>query len=117
MRQKSTKTPSVCWAKRRSCIAAAKSPVTRIGGLTSELNDKQYVGISTGVQESIKTLIAEKSEYKEALVRLIDYYYSEEGYVDGISGPYGVSWEYVDDATTGAKIRKLLLPEEGFKSD
>ena len=88
-----------------------------IGGLTSELNDKQYVGISTGVQEPIKTLIAEKSQYKEALVRLVDYYFSEEGYVDGISGPLGVSWEYVEDATTGAKIRKFLRPEEGFKSD
>ena len=88
-----------------------------VGGLTSELNDKQYVGISTGVQESIKTLIAEKSQYKEALIRLVDYYFSEEGYVDGISGPLGVSWEYVEDATTGAKIRKLLRPAEGFKSD
>ena len=88
-----------------------------IGGLTSEVNDVQYVGISTGVQSDIKTVVSASSKYKEAIVRLIDYYYSEEGYVDGISGPYGVSWEYVEDEIIGQKIRKLLRPEEGFKSD
>lgn len=88
-----------------------------IGGLTSELNDVQYVGISTGVQSDIKTIVSADSKYKEALVRLIDYYFSEEGYVDGISGPYGVSWEYVEDEIIGQKIRKFLRPEEGFKSD
>lgn len=87
-----------------------------IGGLTSEVNDKQYVGISTGVQTPIIMMVSAKTEYPEAMARWIDYYYSDEGYVDGISGPLGVSWEYVEDAKTGYKIRKLLRTDE-FDTD
>lgn len=88
-----------------------------IGGLTSEVNDKQYVAIRQGVESDIKILVPQKSEYKEAVVRLIDYYYSDEGYPDAISGPLGVSWEYAEEPAIGMKVRKLLRPAEGFKSD
>ena len=101
----------------RGSEIATDADMTWIGGLTSEVNDKQYVAIRQGVESDIKILVPQKSEYKEAVVRLIDYYYSDEGYPDAISGPLGVSWEYEEEPAIGMKVRKLLRPAEGFKSD
>ena len=87
-----------------------------IGGLTSEVNDKQYVAIADGVNSSVAVAVNGDSKYKEAIVRLIDYYYSEEGYPEGMSGPLNVAWKYVDDPILGCKIREFIRPSD-YSSD
>ena len=69
-----------------------------IAALTSELNETPTVGLSTVVSSTYRAAISDSSPYKEALVRMIDYMYTDEGELAGTFGKAGQTfdWEHND---------------------
>lgn len=105
-----------------------------LGGLTSSYNDVKYVGLSYGItSKDVDHIICANSQYKEALIRLLDYYNGDgenqgKGMEEGNAGPWGaeyaegVTWTYAKDAVTGFNVRDLFREESGvdlekFNSD
>ena len=105
-----------------------------LGGLTSSYNDVKYVGLSYGItSKDVDHIICANSEYKEALIRLLDYYNGDgedkgKGFEESNAGPWGeefaegVTWTYAKDAVTGFNVRHLFREESGvdlekFNSD
>lgn len=118
---------------RSTAIGADADSIT-LGGLTSSYNDVKYVGLSYGLtSKDVDHIICADSKYKEALIRLLDYYNGDgngkgEGMEEGNAGPWGaeyaegVTWTYAKDKVTGFNVRDLFREESGvdlekFNSD
>lgn len=60
--------------------------------------------------------ITDRASNPEALVRLFDWFYTEEGAVFANHGPEGAFWEYAEHAVTGETVRVFTAavdPEDG----
>ncbi len=87
-----------------------------VGGLTSEYNETPTVPYTSSVGSQIKIAVNADTKYPEAVVRLIDYFYTEDGVKTGSRGFEGVSWDLKDvDFLEGVQILTLRTPE-GYAS-
>lgn len=66
-------------------------------GLKSDSVDKLTYVFNSGILANARIFVNAKTEYPEAICRLIDYAASEEGQVLFTDGIEGVSFDYVDD--------------------
>ncbi len=65
-----------------------------IAALTSEkVTESTYIA-NNGVLAQARTYINAETEYPEAIVRLIDYFHSEEGQVFAVAGEEGVNFKW-----------------------
>ncbi len=88
------------------------------GGLTSEYNSVATSVVSNYINtSSVRILINAETEYPEALVRLVDYFYTDEGATAAIEGYEGIDWNYVTvpDISFDYQIRERVCPE-GYSS-
>ena len=69
----------------------------QIDALTSALSNKKMVSASTGVSVG-HTAITNVNEYPEATIRLLDYFYTEEGGRMAYVGVEDVGWYWIDKA-------------------
>lgn len=64
----------------------ADSGYYAFGGLTSEYSDQGAMPLSAGVTDGVKMAVSADTEYPEAIVRLIDYFYTPEGILMAAKG-------------------------------
>lgn len=89
---------------------------TVIMGLTSEYNSEKLVPKYNAVGKSMYGLISSKTEYPEAIVRLLDYFFTDEGSVAGMRGFEGVTFDYEEvEGIPGSKVATLYQPD-GYAS-
>ena len=75
-----------------------------IWGLTSEGQTDQVTYIqNNGVLNQAKVMINANTRYPEAIVRLLDFFFSEEGQMIAIHGEEGVTYDWEIDEVTGMK--------------
>ena len=84
-------------------------------GLTSEYNEVPTLGIPSGVSGSYQMVVSADSEYKEAMIRFIDYVWGEEGSLSTFSGYEGISFDYVYDEILQTDVLTWYHPE-GYSS-
>ena len=88
------------------------------GGLTSEYNPVSTSVVNNYINtSSVRVLINADTEYPEALARLVDYFYTDEGAAVAIDGFEGIDWNYakVDGISFDYEIRERVCPE-GYSS-
>ena len=99
-----------CWAPYLS--AGQQVPYDKyfswVGGLTSDVCENPGIALSSSVASSFDTLINSKTQYPEAIVRLLDYFWSEDGATDGFGGREGETYDLVDCA--GHKMIQMRCP-------
>lgn len=66
--------------------ASADADYYAVGGMTSEWNDTGVFPLSAGVGTSVKLAVSADTAYPEAIVRLIDYFYTTEGILMSAKG-------------------------------
>ena len=66
---------------------------TALMGLTSDVNDVRAAVFSSGTATTVRVAVNAETEYPEAICRLIDFLYTEEGSIAGNRGFLGVSTE------------------------
>jgi len=86
-----------------------------VAGLTSEYNDERTMPLTTAVGSSVKFVVSAKTQYPEAIARLVDWALSEEGEVITQRGWEGVNFNYDYVECMGGYIANLIQPE-GYTS-
>lgn len=89
-----------------------------VGGLTSDYNDVRAAVYNSGVGTTVKVAVSADTEYPEAVCRLIDYFYSDEGSIVGSRGFVGVSSEMSPSAVDESQmvVSALNLDEANYSS-
>lgn len=89
-----------------------------LGGLTSDYNDVRAAVYNSGVGTSVKIAVSADTEYPEAVCRLIDYFYSDEGSIVASKGFIGVSCEMIPSAVDESQnvVNALNLDEANYSS-
>lgn len=72
-----------------------------IGALTSEYSDQALIPLSNPVDANLRLLFSAKTQYPEALVRLLDYFCTDEGIVAAGEGWEGMTFHYETNELTG----------------
>ena len=86
-----------------------------VGGLTSEYNDQRTVPMTNTLSEGIVMFVNAETEYPEAAVRFLDYWFSEEGEVAAQRGWEGVTMDYEYNEILKGDVATLYCPE-GYES-
>lgn len=87
-----------------------------IGGLTSEYNKTPTIPLSSQVSSTVSCVVSANTKYPEAIVRLLDYFYTPDGEFTTRMGFQGVSWDYIEiEGIPGAKVAQVFHPE-GYDS-
>ena len=60
-------------------------------GLTSDMNDTRTAVYNSGVTTNVRIAVSAETEYPEAICRLIDFFYTDEGVIACSNGFLGVS--------------------------
>ena len=71
------------------------------GAFTSEWNDTPTIVQDQSVGSSPLLVASAKTEYPEAVVRLIDYFYTDEGFYAGSIGYEGITFDFVETPVEG----------------
>ncbi len=85
-----------------------------IGGLTSEWNETPTIVKSSSVSASPKILVSATTEHAEEIIRLLDYFFTDEGCLTGSLGFEGVSYDMEYSEIPGLEsygIAKQRQPE------
>ena len=77
-------------------------------GLASPVDSTHTIVKTNGITGNIRMAISAKTEYPEALCRLFDYFYTDEGRVETRYGYEGKSFEWVSDDIVGAKAPMFI---------
>lgn len=113
----------------RSTLIGADADSVAIGGITSEWSNVKAVSQQYGITDlNMQHIVCANSEYKEALIRLLDYYNGDpegagKGYEEANAGPWGetytegVSWTYATDPVTGYNVRYMFWQEADVDHD
>ena len=80
-----------------------------IAALTSELNETPTAGRASVVQEAGRVAISATSPYKEALVRLVDYMYTDEGELAGTFGKDGQTFDWQHNDILDVDVPKMRV--------
>lgn len=84
-----------------------------VGGLTSSENEARSVVLDSPAGSNAVCAISATTEYPVELVRLLDYFYSDEGSLAGSRGFEGISFEWTELAgVPGSRIAKVMEVEE-----
>jgi putative aldouronate transport system substrate-binding protein len=65
-----------------------------VGGLTSEYNKTPTVVYNSSFTTNVLVTINKDTKYPEAICRLLDWLYDENGHISGSRGFENVSWDY-----------------------
>lgn len=82
---------------------------TWIGGLTSDYQEEKVVPMDNVTSLSVKLAVNADTEYPEAICRLIDHFYTDEGILQGSKGVEGKTYVFSvgqEDPETG----EILFP-------
>ena len=82
-----------------------------IAALTSELNETPTAGRASVVQEAGRVAISTTSPYKEALVRMVDYMYTDEGELAGTFGKDGQTFDWQHNDILDVDVPKMRVLE------
>ncbi len=77
-------------------------------GLASPVDSTHTIVKNSGITGNVRMAISAKTEYPEALCRLFDYFYTDEGRVETRYGYEGKSFEWVSDDIVGGKAPKYI---------
>ena len=80
-----------------------------IAALTSELNETPTAGRASVVQEAGRVAISTTSPYKEALVRMVDYMYTDEGELAGTFGKDGQTFDWQHNDILDVDVPKMRV--------
>ena len=83
-----------------------------VAGLTSDYNDIKYIPLANSISNQLSFIISAKTEYPEALCRLIDWALSEEGEVTVQRGWEGINMEYQYNDIFEGYIANMIIPAE-----
>lgn len=86
-------------------------------GLTSAYNDKQSVTVSSGINGTVRVAVNGKTKYPEAIMRMIDYFYTDEGRSAVHYGYEGLTFEYVTDSVVNGRAPVVVTPADFTGSD
>ena len=99
-------------------VAASKdisydSDFAWVGGLTSSMNEERTVVLDPPAGSNAVCAISATTEYPVELVRLLDYFYSDEGTLAGARGFEGVSWEWEEvPGVPDAEVATVITVDE-----
>lgn len=82
-----------------------------IAGLTSEYNETPTAGKASVVSTAIRVAINDISPYKEALVRMMDYMYTDEGELAGTFGAEGETFDWYHNDLLDVDVPKMRVLE------
>ena len=80
-----------------------------IAGLTSEYNETPTAGKASVVSTAIRVAINDISPYKEALVRMMDYMYTDEGELAGTFGKDGQTFDWQHNDILDVDVPKMRV--------
>ena len=80
-----------------------------VAALTSELNETPTAGRASVVQEAGRVAISATSPYKEALVRMVDYMYTDEGELAGTFGKDGQTFDWQHNDILDVDVPKMRV--------
>lgn len=84
-----------------------------IGGLSSSVSEEHAVVLDTPAGSNAICTISADTEYPVELVRLLDYFFSDEGSLAGARGFEGVSFDWTEvEAVPGSKVATVRLVDE-----
>ena len=80
-----------------------------IAALTSELNETPTAGLASPISENGVVAISTTSPYKEALVRMVDYMYTDEGELAGTFGKDGQTFDWQHNDILDVDVPKMRV--------
>ena len=86
------------------------------GGMTSANNATATAVIKDMVSSSIKVAISADTKYPEAIIRLIDYYFTDDGSIAASYGYEGSDWDYTSLAADPTSKIVTMRKPDGFAS-
>ena len=82
-----------------------------IAALTSEYNETPTAGKASPIGETGLVAISATSPYKEALVRMMDYMYTDEGELAGVYGAEGETFDWEHNDILNVDVPKMRILE------
>ena len=82
-----------------------------LAALTSEMNATPTVSMSSVVSDAARVAISDTSPYKEALVRMMDYMYTDEGELAGTMGAEGQTFDWEHNDILDVDVPKMRILE------
>lgn len=87
-----------------------------VGGLTSEYNKTSTIPLSSQLGSSVLCAISADTKYPEAIVRMVDYFYTPDGALSTRYGFQGLCWDFKEvEGIPDSKIVQMFIPE-GYDS-
>lgn len=84
-----------------------------IGGMSSSVSDEHTIVLDTPAGSNAICAISADTEYPVEMVRLLDYFFSDEGSLAGARGFEGVSFDWVEvEAVPGSKVATVRVVDE-----
>ena len=80
-----------------------------VAALTSELNETPTAGLASLISETGVVAISTTSPYKEALVRMVDYMYTDEGELAGTFGKDGQTFDWQHNDILDVDVPKMRV--------
>lgn len=89
-----------------------------IGALTSEYRDTPTIVQNPAVSRGVKAVVNAQTEYPAEIVRLLDYYFTEEGKMAGAYGYEGIDWDLEPLGVVGLEEYQVAAQREveGYSS-
>lgn len=89
-----------------------------IGALTSEYRDTPTIVQNPAVSRGVKAVVNAQTEYPAEIVRLLDYYFTEEGKMAGTYGYEGIDWDLEPLGVVGLEEYQVAAQREveGYSS-
>lgn len=85
-----------------------------LGSLTSEYNSRNQVVVTPVYTNNTRLSVSAATKNPEAVMKLIDYFYTEEGIEAAINGYEGLTYEIVEEKIGDLNFQKMqvLMPED-----
>lgn len=88
-----------------------------LAGLTSEYNDNAAAVYNGAISNMVKIVVSADTKYPEAIARLLDYFYTDEGSITASRGFEGLTHEKVTvDYLKGGQTIVEMLKKDGYSS-
>lgn len=82
----------------------------------SDFQDKIQVNLFPDYTSGMRVMVGANTEYPEAICRLIDYFYTEEGVELANNGIEGVNFEYIEDSYGRSPSWQKFAEAAGYES-
>ena len=86
--------------------------------MTSEYRDTPTIVQNPAVSRGVKAVVNAQTEYPAEIVRLLDYYFTEEGKMAGAYGYEGIDWDLEPLGVVGLEEYQVAAQREveGYSS-